>query len=177
MKRHEILDLLCFDDEGETRPSPYPLEALFTLEGLRFFELRDLLRKVEKDEAIPAWTKLAGTQRREMAQALGADDDAKLARQAADGLDAVTVAAKRSGVKLQITPNNRAELIQLAGAVYGGIRSHSTVSGRAREAVSVAASILRGIDEELARNRGGEAPTPARVLLETVEDTSTSEDW
>jgi hypothetical protein len=58
MKKQEILDALCYDDSR----SPYPLEALYTLEGLRFFTLVTLLNRHKKHISLPDWTKLAANE-------------------------------------------------------------------------------------------------------------------
>ena len=169
MKRFEIIDKLCFEGEG----SPYPLEALYTLEGLRYVELIKILRASEKGERVPEWEELKGAERRDMAKALGADDDAELARRAAAGFDAVSLAARRSGVKIKPVPNNRAELIQMTSAVAIGMACSGNVHKGAATIVTVAEELLAEIDKRIA----GKAEVHVPADTSTDDDLYTDDDW
>lgn len=54
MRTHELIDALCFDETN----SPYPIEALYTLEGLKYFQLVNLLKLVQRGSSLPPWETL-----------------------------------------------------------------------------------------------------------------------
>lgn len=49
----QLWNALCGED-GQ----PYPIDALWTLEGLNYIELQKLYRKHEKGEELPDWREL-----------------------------------------------------------------------------------------------------------------------
>lgn len=96
MKRIELIDLLCQDELD----SPYPIEALYDLEGLSYVELIGLLRAHRKGEPSRSFTR--GGARRRIAERLGADEEeAKvLAQKAGPALEQVSRIATQHGVDL-----------------------------------------------------------------------------
>lgn len=96
MKRRDLIDLLCGED-GE----PYPLDALYHLEGLSYPELQTLLRRHRRGDPPASITR--GGARREIAESLGADDDQarQMAHLAGPSLEHVSRTAARVGLDLR----------------------------------------------------------------------------
>lgn len=93
----KLLDELCYDDAE----SPYPLEALYDLEGLNNGELDTLWRAIHNRNEPPPSIQRGGARRR-IAERLGADEEqAKvMAQQAGPALQQVGRIASRLGVKV-----------------------------------------------------------------------------
>jgi hypothetical protein len=149
-----IYDELCFEeeDDGSGPKSPYPLEALYTLEGLSYIEVVQIQRAICRGEDPPDWRELEGAQRRDMARALGATEDGadhKLASAAGKALDQVRTAAKRVGVTLQLS-GPRAELLSVTTALV----TSGVWEGHLGEAVKRARQLIDAVDRDLAQAHG-----------------------
>jgi len=142
-----IYERLCYEPEEGLPEPPYPLDALYTLEGLNYIEVMELIRALDKGEPLPDWRDLeAGQRRREMARALGATEegqDHQLASAASQALDRVAVAAKRIGVQLTLR-GPRSELLSVATALLTSDRAE-TPEG----AVQHARKLIAAVDQEL----------------------------
>lgn len=172
MRTHEVIDALCFDDPQ----SPYPLEALRTLEGLQYVELIQLYRISKRGEELPPWRELAqGEERRRMARALGAtepEEEIEIARQAGPALDQVAKVMRRAGVPLPELA--RGELLRTAAAVYGArVGSGGIVP---QDAVAEAAKLIEAVDGFMASWRAG-AAVRARDALANQLHLGGDETW
>lgn len=149
-----IYERLCYEPDTELPPSPYPTEALYTLEGMSYIEIVGLVRSLDKGEQLPDWRSFEGAERREMARALGVTEpqaNAELASQGAKELDALRTKAKRIGVQLRID-GPRSELLSVATALYAAAEPDG---GTVESAVADARRLIEAVDAEL-------APRPAR---------------
>lgn len=156
MRRHEIIDALCFDGEG----SPYPLELLYQVEGLAYPELMKVLRAFRKDGTAPPLEALAarGERRRKLVEALGAEPESsgELAASAASAIDTLGVALKRAG--LELPARGRAELLQVAAQLLGAMlvnapaATASVFPDAASRAIAAADALIEAVDVRTRRH-------------------------
>jgi hypothetical protein len=161
-KQAELWAALC--GEGD---EPYPIEALWTIEGLNYIELQKLYRSHEKGEPLPDWRELdKAVRRREMAAALGVTDpeeNGELARQAGNALDRVATAAKRIGVELRVGRGSRDELLRVATAIFSAAWF---ADGDSSKAVKLAQALIADVDKAMAAD-----PKPVRPVDQVFGET------
>ncbi len=150
---HEALTLLKMHQAGEALPNDDDLKSIVDEREAAGFDLATTKGKLQGCKAIPLVIKAA--KRRAITASLGVTDpreQAALSREAGTALDRVQVAARKVGVKLDLSRRgSRRELLDVATQIYAARsatlkREKAVLEPAIRASVSDAAALIAEVD-------------------------------
>lgn len=169
MRRQEIIDRLCRDEPD----SPYPLEALYELEGLTYPELMELLRTSQATPAGQSMPPLRGRgeRRRRIVESLGVSEatSSEVATAAASAVDSIAVALRRAGVEIPEGHQPRvldiaAQLLTASGVAFvSATETEQDRAARTKAAVERSVEVALLLVDEVERRFAAARPAFAKA--------------